>query len=168
MFFVCQRVDDVQVAPGGRKGCNLLLRERANDQCANPSLQIARDVLKGLACTFCERGGEVQRVATELANRDLESRSRAQRGLFEQQGDVQAGECCRRRCLASEPPVGLHLRRDSQQSVEIVRRQIEDRQEVLGETRRRRATSIHVTSYVYSPLMRTYSALRSHVQIVAD
>ena len=139
MLFVGERVDDVQVAPGGGQRRRLLLRERANDEGADPSLQVARDVLKRLARAFCERGREMQRISAQLTNRDLESRSRTQRWLFEQQGDVQAGECRRQRCLASEPPVGLHLCRDAQQPVEIVWRQIEDRQKVLGEMRRRRA-----------------------------
>ena len=53
MLFVGERVDDVQVAPGGGQRRRLLLRERANDEGADPSLQVARDVLKRLARAFC-------------------------------------------------------------------------------------------------------------------
>src|SRR6185369_1288449 len=66
-------------------------------------------------------------------------------------------------CLAADAAIGLHLRRDRQQPIEIDRRQIEDRQEVLGEGHRRCC----VDHERYSPFIRTYSALRSHVQIVA-
>src|SRR5688572_27592936 len=74
---------------------------------------------------------------------------------------MQAGQ--RRRCLTAGSAVRFHVRGDAEQPIEIDRGEIENGQEVLGEVDRRR----RVDHERYSPLIRTYSALRSQVQIVA-
>src|SRR5512132_3049026 len=107
----------------------------------------------------------MERIATELPDGDLECRARSQRRFLEQQGDMQSRQ---RGCggrLPAEAPVGLHLCRDAQQTIEIDGRPIEDRQEVLGEPGRCNAIHFYVR---YSPLIRTYSALKSQVQMVAE
>ena len=119
---------------------------------------------KRFARALGQRGRQMQRVAAELTNRDLERRSRSQRRLLEEQRNVQPGKADADGACRPSSPIGLHLRRDAQQALEVDAREVEDRQEVLGEPSRRRA--IHYVRY--SPLIRTYSALRSQVQIVAD
>ena len=92
MLLVGQRVDDVKLATGVRDDRGLLLRERANDQRPDPSLEVARDVLQRLANAFGELRGQMQRVAAELADGDFERGARAQRRLLEEQCHVQSGQ----------------------------------------------------------------------------
>ena len=164
MLFVGQGVDDVQIRSGCGQDRRLLLGEGPDDERADPSLQIPGDVLDRLALSLGQRSRQMEGIAAKLADRDLERRSSPQGRFFEEQRHVQAGQHRSGRCLRSEPPVGLHLRRGTQQFLELDVRQVEDRQEVLCEMRRCSAVR-HVR---YSPLMRTYSALRSQVQMVAE
>src|SRR6185295_13667397 len=77
------------------------------------------------------------------ANGDLECRAGAQRRLLEEQRDVtSAQDVCRRR--ASQTALGLHLRGDGEQAIEVDRTEIEDRQEILGE--RDRSNALHLRS----------------------
>ena len=161
MLLVGERIDDMQLTAGRGDDGGFFLLVGSNHQRAHPALEVARDVLERLADAFGELRRKMQRVAAELADGDLERRPRPQRRLLEQQRDVQPGECGRR--LTSEPAVDLHLRGGRQQAIEIDRRQVENGQEVLRERDRRRR--FHHERY--SPLIRTYSALRSQVQIVA-
>jgi hypothetical protein len=52
VLLVGQRVDDVKVAPCGSQRGRLLLREGSDDQCTDPSLQVASDVLQWLPDTL--------------------------------------------------------------------------------------------------------------------
>ena len=85
------------------------MRVRADDQRLDPSLEVAGDVPQRLAPPVAELRRELQDVAAELPNRDLEGRSRAQRRLFEEHRDVGASERPRRRGLVAEAPLGLQL-----------------------------------------------------------
>jgi hypothetical protein len=78
MLFVGQGVDHVHLQRRPRDGLDLLLREGSNHQRMHPALEIARDVLHRFACSAGEFGRNVERTGAELADRDLERRSRAQ------------------------------------------------------------------------------------------
>ena len=172
MLFVGERVDDVQAARRRRPASRAFSCANVRiDQGANPSLQVARDVLERLARAFCQLrpgGAACRRPARE-------SRSRMSIACAAMAFRTAARRASRR----APSPTGLRVRAAgrpsfvprSQQPVEIVWRQIEDREEVLGECAAGGDgpdDAHHVVYVRYSPLMRTYSALRSHVQIVAD
>src|SRR5688500_17254808 len=100
-------------------------------------------------------------MRAELANGDLERRSRAQRRLLEEQRDVHPGERGRRWRVHAKVSGRLQLGRQRQQTVEIGWTEVDDGKEVLRQAGWRRG-SVHGRHVRYSPLMRTYSALRSH------
>ena len=104
-------------------------------------------------------------VPAELADGDLEGRPRAQRRLFEQHRDMAARRAPSAvGASAAERPVGLHLRREVETALEVGGVEVEDRQEIL-------AGGVQLMAWRqvrYSALIRTYSALRSHVQTVDD
>ena len=103
-------------------------------------------------------------MAAQLADGDLKRRAGPQRRLFEQHPDVCPPERVRGRRMIRQAALRLQLRGQVEQPREAVGLEIENGEEVLGR-RRRRGCRVHVR---YSPLIRTYSAVRSQVQIVAD
>ena len=102
VFLVGEGVDDVE--PGGSRGELLQqpLRERPDDHRVDPALQIARDIGHRLAAAQRGVGMEREDVAAELADRDLEGRTRPQRRLLEEHRDMPSAER-RRRSGASRP-----------------------------------------------------------------
>ena len=139
MLLVGQRIDDVEVAAGGGDDGGLLLLEGANDQRANPSLEVSRDVLERFAHALGERAGRCS-VSPPSSRMAISNVDRVRSDGFSNSSATCSPASACRWCLRSDSPIGLHLRRDRQQAIEIVRRQVENRQEVLGETRRRRAS----------------------------
>src|SRR6185436_10489919 len=89
----------------------------------------------------------------------------AQRRLLEEERHVTACQRGGGRRLGAQPPVGLHLARQLEQLLERPVIEIEDGEKVFGLGGRRRDGVHHVR---YSPLIFTYSAVRSHVQTVAS
>ncbi len=92
MLFVGQRVDDAQPRRGVGESLETRLRERADDRSGDPALEVAGDVGDGLAAAERNVFRRLDRVAAELADRNLERRARAQRRLLEEQRNVQALE----------------------------------------------------------------------------
>ena len=127
VFLVGERVHDAQPRRGGRHPFDTRVRIRAHDGAVHPALQIARDVLDRLAAAEGDVGGRLDRVASELAHRDLERRPRAQRRLLEQQRHVTAGERPRVRppCRA----IGLEPRGQVEACLQLGGTQIEDGEE---------------------------------------
>ena len=97
VLLVGERVDDVQARRGGGELLEDLLRERADDDRIHPALEIARDVGRRLAPAERHVGGNQDRIAAQLAHRDLEGHPRAQRRLVEEQRDVASRQAASRR-----------------------------------------------------------------------
>ena len=175
MLFVGERVDDVQILRGAGKSREPLLSERADDRGGDPTLEIAGHVLDRLASAERDLGRRLDDFAAELAHGDHRRRPRAKGRLFEQERDVHPGQ--RLRAGAARGALALHLGGQLQHALELDVTEIEDRQKVFrrdGAWRvlprqfqfrhaRRFRRSAHVR---YSELIRTYSALKSHVHIV--
>ena len=90
MLLVAQRVDDVQSRAAAASVLALSCAYVRITSAAHPAFEVARDVLRAARARRRRIPGQVQRVAAELADRDLERRPRAQRGLLEEQRDVRA------------------------------------------------------------------------------
>ena len=172
VLVVGQRVDHVQPRRRGGELLEQPLRERPDDDRVDPALEVARDVGDRLAAA--ERGVRLQRdhVAAELADGDLERRARAQRRLLEQHRDVPAAERVGGRRLAARATGRPSPARRDRGSARGRRdRNRESTGSPCGVLRHGDRRVIAVTSHRhvrYSALMRTYSALRSHVQTVDD
>ena len=138
------------------------LREGADDGARHPALEIARDVLDRLAAAEDHVRRRFDDLAAQLAHGDDERDARAERRLLEEQRDVSAGQW--RRLHRPSAALALERPRQSQQPIEPVGREIEDREKVLAGERRSTGHGLHVR---YSALIFTYSALKSHVHIVA-
>ena len=132
MFGVAQRVDDMKARRRLRELQQRRVRVGAHHHALDPSLEIAGDVDGRLALAECRDRVRSDDVAAELANGDLERRDRAQRRFLEQQGDVSSAErVCGRRFLA-ERAVPLDARGQCQARLELCRREVENRHEILG------------------------------------
>src|SRR4051812_31248461 len=167
MLLVAQRVDDAQPGRGGREQLDAALRERPNHRGEDPSLEVAGDVFDRFASAERDVGRRLDHVAPELTHRDREGRAGPERRLLEEQRDVAAGQ--RRRVLAARAARRLHRRREVEARLEIRWRHVADREELRqvsvhanAQSPGRRGVQAHVR---YSALMRTYSALRSHVHM---
>ena len=183
VLFVGEGVDHVQARRGRGKLFEHLLREGANDDGIHPAFEVARDVGRRLASAERYVGGDQNGIRTQLPHCDLEGHARAQRRLVEQQRDLAPGK--RRLGAASAGGAGLlHPRGLRQARRQLRGGQIGQRQKRARHRRRRstgtgwarglqwlhprarsrRGRSTHVR---YSPLIRTYSALRSQVHATA-
>ena len=131
VFFVGQCVHDVQAACRRRKFAEQTLRERPDDDRVDPPLEISRHVGNRLALTERHVGLQRDHLAAELADSDLECRSRAQRRLLEQQCHMTAVQGRGRRRVTAKPPVLLQLRGKAQTSLEVAGIEVEHRQEIL-------------------------------------
>ena len=130
------------------------------DDRVNPSLEAARHVLDRLAGAERRFRLEVSHVPPSSVTAISNVTAGPERRLLEEERHVPARERLRRRRLPAERAVGLHLRREVQTPLEIGRLEVQDREKVLAGSCDR-----HV---LYSPLIFTYSALRSHVHTVDD
>ena len=183
MLLVGQRVDDAKGRRGGGEILQHLLRERTNDDGIHPAFQVLGHVLRGLATAKRHFRRHQDRLASQLADRDLEGHARAQRRLVEEQRHVPALERCLEAAAAGRPRL-LEPRGQREAGIQLARREVREREKRArpgaGALRRRgprrRRDRLHLdvaacrgrSSHVrYSPLMRTYSALRSHVQTTA-
>jgi hypothetical protein len=164
MFLVAERVDDAQHRRRRGERCQLVVRVSPDDERLYPSLEIPRHVLQRLAAAVGKLRRNIQRISAEVADRYLERGAGPQRRFFEQHPDVGAAERVGRRCLVRERPFRLQLYGHVKQPLEAAGLEIEDGEKVFGR-HSRRGSRVHVR---YSPLIRTYSAVRSHVQMVAD
>ena len=128
VLFVGQRVDHVQTRRGGGELLEDLLRERADDNRIHPALEVARDVGRRLASAERHVGGNQDRIAPQLTDRDLEGHAGAQRRLVEEQRDVSS----RQRRLDSTTSGGARLlesRRLCEAGGQFLRRHVGQRQE---------------------------------------
>ena len=75
MLFVGERVDDPQPRRGGGECLEPRLRVGADHRAVHPALEVARDVLDGLAPAERDVLRRLDHVAAELADRDLERRA---------------------------------------------------------------------------------------------
>ena len=78
MLFVGQRVDDVKLLSGVGDNRGLFLGVGPDDERADPTFEVAGDVHERLANTFGKLSRQMQRVAAQLTNRDLERGARPQ------------------------------------------------------------------------------------------
>ena len=119
MLFVGERVDDAQTRSGGGEGFEPRLGIGADHGAMHPALEIARHVLDRLAPAERHVLRRLDHVAAELADRNLERRSGAQRRLLEQQRDVPAFE--RTDVRHARGPRALQLRRQLEARFELRR-----------------------------------------------
>src|SRR5258708_31724826 len=94
------------------------LRKRSHDNSLGPPLQVSRHVLQRLA--NAQRPFARNRVATQLLDRQLKGKTRAQRRLLKKQADVLAAEGAR--ILAGCP---LHLGGQVEQIQHLVVSEVE-------------------------------------------
>ena len=92
MLLVGERVDDPEARGGDGERLEARLGVGADDGAVDPAFQIPRDVGDRLARAEGFLARWLDHVAAELADRDLEGRTRPQRRLLEQQRDVLAFE----------------------------------------------------------------------------
>ena len=164
MFLVAERVDDAQHrCRRGERG-QLVVRVGPDDERLDPALEIPRHVLQRLAAAIGKLRRDVERIPAQLAHRNLEGRARPQRRLFEQHPHVGTAERIRGRRMVRQRTLRLQLHGQVEQPREAAGVEIENGEKVFRR-RSRCGSRVHVR---YSPLIRTYSAVRSHVQMVAD
>src|SRR5262249_39460708 len=125
--------------------------------------QVSRNV--GDRLPLAERRFRLQRDhrAPKLARCNFKGRARAERRLFEEHRDMPSFERVGGGRTSAERSIRLQLRRESQTPIQVRRIEIEDRQEVLACMKNSGGHQVR-----YSALIRTYSALRSHVHTVDD
>ena len=121
MIQVAQGVDHGHMRPL-REFVHRVLGEDPRDDALGPAIQVAGDVLDGLA--LADRADRSDGIAAELLDRQLKGHPGAQRRLFEQQADVAPGEC-----------LGETLRRalDLSGEVENAEERVLGQVEVLGQ-----------------------------------
>ena len=170
MLLVGQRVDDVQARRRGGELLEHVLRERADDDGVDPALEVARDVGHRLAAA--ERHVRLQRDDVRRRARGWRSRrssacaatasrTAARRGGRRARRPSARAARARARASRARP---ASRQRSSSAGVEV-----EDRQEVLAACRRLGhcdPSAVRGAQVRYSALIRTYSALRSHVHTV--
>jgi hypothetical protein len=88
MFFVGERVEHAQPRSRCRKLAQLVLTVGPDDGGEHPSLEIPGDVRERFAPAERDVGARFDDIPSELTHRDLERRTRAERGLFEEQRDM--------------------------------------------------------------------------------
>ncbi len=156
MFLVREGVDHRQLRRRTGNFRQPLLGEGADHDGADPSLEVAGDIVERLAIGVHHISRNLDDVAAQLADADRERHPGPERRLFEQQPDVPAGKGLSGGRGRSERALLLDPRGEVDDLPQLGGREVQDREEV----------SRHV--YVrYSALIFTYSAVRSHVHTVA-
>ena len=129
MLVVRQRIDDRDRGLGG-KLLHDRVRERPDDDPVDPAVEVARDVRDALADAEADVARrKVDRVAAELAHAGLERHPRPQARLLEQHRQRLARQ--RRPLVPPQPPVLVLQRRGPlEDELDLVARQVRDRQEI--------------------------------------
>ena len=169
MLLVGQRVHDRKALAGGRQPQRLLLPERPQHQRVDPAFEVAGDVLERLADAFGELGRQVAACARPARAR----RSRTWSVCAATASRRAAPRACRRASPPSAPPVRAGDRPSSGGRASAAARARRDRDRgwrgSLWPWRPAAGRCPSAAGYVrYSPLIFTYSAVRSQVQTVAS